>query len=109
MIPFLLERYYIANEVGNIVKIEKISWDQETVDHICNHSVSPEEVEEVLFNDMDLPIIMRGKEGRYLSYGKTNGGRFLFVVWAFKNRKTKIITARNMTKKEKQFYRRRKR
>jgi len=105
----LLERYYIANEVGNIVKIEKISWDQETVDHICNHSVSPEEVEEVLFNDMDLPIIMRGKEGRYLSYGKTNGGRFLFVVWAFKNRKTKIITARNMTKKEKQFYRRRKR
>ena len=109
MIPFLLERYYIANEVGNIVKIEKISWDQETVDHIFNHSVSPEEVEEVLFNDMDLPIIMRGKEGRYLSYGKTNGGRFLFLVWAFKNRKTKIITARNMTKKEKQFYRRKKR
>ena len=81
------------------MKIEKISWDQETVDHIFNYAVSPEEVEEVLFNDMDLPIIMRGKEGRYLSYGKTNGGRFLFVAWAFKNRKTKIITARNMTKK----------
>ena len=109
MVAFLLEKYYIANEITKIVKIEKISWDQETVDHIYNHSVSPEEVEEVLFNDIDLPIIMRGKEGRYFSYGKTNGDRFLFVVWAFNNRKTKIITARDMTKKEKQFYRRRKR
>ena len=83
------------------MKIERISWDQETVDHISNHSVSPEEVEEVLFNDTDLPLIMRGKEGKYLAYGKTNGGRFLLVVWAFRYRKTKIITARDMSKKEK--------
>jgi uncharacterized DUF497 family protein len=90
------------------MKIERISWDQETVDHISNHSVSPEEVEEVLFNDVSSPFIMRGKQDRYLAYGKTNGGRFLLVVWAAKYRKTKIITARDMSKKEKQFYRRRK-
>jgi len=59
------------------MKIERISWDQETVDHISNHSVTPEEVEEVLFSDTDLPLIMRGKEGKYLAYGKTNAGRFL--------------------------------
>ena len=57
------------------MKIERISWDQETADHIFNHSVSPEEVEEVLFNSIDPPLIMRGKQGRYLAYGKTNGGR----------------------------------
>jgi len=90
------------------MKIEKISWDQDTVDHISIHSVSPVEVEEVLFNDIDSPLIMRGKEGRYLAYGKTNGGRLLLVVWASKYKKTKIITARDMTKKEKQFYKRRK-
>jgi len=90
------------------MKIERISWDQETVDHISNDSVSPEEVEEALFNDVSSPFIMRGKQGRYLAYGKTNGGRFLLVVWAAKYRKTKIITARDMSKKEKQFYRRRK-
>jgi len=90
------------------MKIEKISWDQETVDHISNRSVSPEEVEQVLFNNIDVSLIMRGREGRYLAYGKTNGGRFLLVVWIFKNRRTKIITARDMTKKERQFYRRRK-
>jgi len=90
------------------MKIEKISWDQETVDHISNHSVTPEEVEELLFNNVTSPLIMRGKEGKYLAYGKTNGGRFLLVVWAAKYRKTKIITARDMSKNEKQFYKRRK-
>lgn len=91
------------------MKIERISWDEETVDHISEHLVSPQEVEEALFNDTDLPFIMRGKEGKYFAYGKTVGGRFLLVVWAAKYRKTKIITARDMTKKEKQFYRKRKR
>ncbi len=90
------------------MKIEKISWDQETVDHISNHLVSPEEVEELLFNGVDIPLMMRGREGRYLAYGKTQGGRLLFVVWASKYKKTKIITARDMTEKEKRFYKRRK-
>jgi uncharacterized DUF497 family protein len=88
------------------VKIERISWDQETVDHIYNHSVSPEKVEEVLFNDVDPPLLMRGKEGKYIAYGKTHGGRLLFVVWASKYKKTKIITARDMTQREKRFYKR---
>jgi len=91
------------------VKIEIISWDEQTVDHISNHSVSPEEVEEVLFNDADTPLILRGKEGKYLAYGRTREGRLLLVVWASRYRKTKIITARDMTKREKQFYRRAKR
>ena len=86
----------------------KISWDQETVDHISNYLLSPEEVEGVLFNDVDTPLMTRGKEGKYLAYGKTHGGRLLFIVWASKYKKTKIITVRDMTEKEKRFYRRRK-
>ena len=88
------------------MRIENISWDQDTVDHIARHSVTPEEVEEVLFNEIDLPRIMRGKEGKYLAYGRTEDGRLLLVVWAFKNCKTKIITARDLNKKEKQIYKR---
>jgi uncharacterized DUF497 family protein len=91
------------------MKIQNITWDQETVDHIARHAVSPEEVEQVLFNDEDVPIIMRGRENKYLTYGETDSGRFLFIVWVSKYRKTRIVTARNMTKKEKQFYRKRKR
>ncbi len=88
------------------MKIERISWDQETVDHISNHSVSPEDVEEALFNDEDPPLIMRGKEDKYLAYGRTHGGRLLLIVWVSRYRRTKIITARDMTHKERRFYRR---
>jgi uncharacterized DUF497 family protein len=90
------------------MKIEKITWDQDTADHISRHAVSPEEIEEVLFNDSDTPRIMRGKENRYLAYGKTNGGRYLFVVLIIANKKTRIITARDMTDNEKKLYRRKK-
>jgi uncharacterized DUF497 family protein len=90
------------------MKIEKITWDQDTVDHISRHAVSPEEVEEVLFNGSDSPQIMRGKENRYLAYGRTSAGRYLFVVLMIANRKTRIITARDMTDREKKFYRRKK-
>jgi len=89
------------------MKIEKISWDQDSVDHIGKHSVSPEEVEETLFNEDEPPLILRGREGRYLSCGKTGGGRFLLIVLTVHYRKTRIITARDMTEKEKQHYRRR--
>ena len=77
------------------MKIQKISWDQETSDHIYRHAVSPEEVEQVLFIYNHVPVIMRGKEGEYLVYGKTDSDRFLFVVWVSKYRKTNIITARD--------------
>ena len=88
------------------MKIERISWDQETVDHISKHSVTPEEVEQVLFNELDAPLIMGGREGRYLAYGRTNGGRLLFIVWIIRYRRTIIITARDMSNSERQFYKR---
>jgi uncharacterized DUF497 family protein len=52
---------------------------------------------------------MRGRENKYLTYGETDSRRFLFIVWVSKYRKTRIVTARDMTQKEKQFYRKRKR
>jgi hypothetical protein len=38
----------------------------------------------------------RGREGRHLVYGRTDGGRFLFVVVAIRHRRTSVITAREM-------------
>jgi len=62
----------------------------------------------LLFKDSDVPVILRSKKNKYLTYGETDSGRLLFVVWASRHRKTCIVTAREMTKKEKQFYRKRK-
>jgi uncharacterized protein len=89
-----------------MMKIERLLWDEETSDHIAKHSISPEEVEQSLFNEEDVPIIMRGREGKHLAYGRTNRGRFLFVVLAIRHRRTSVITARDMTKAEKQYYKR---
>jgi uncharacterized DUF497 family protein len=100
--------YYIVNRTGTGMKIQRITWDQETADHIAKHAVSPEEVEQVLFNEYDAPVIMRGRENKYLTYGKTDSGRLLFVVWTTTYKKTRVVTAREMTHKEKQFYRKRK-
>jgi uncharacterized DUF497 family protein len=88
------------------LEIKNISWDQDMVDHISRHGVSPEEVEEVLFDEEEPPLILKGRDGKYLAYGKTGGGRYLLIVWVVTYRKTKIITAREMTTKEKQFYKR---
>jgi uncharacterized protein len=90
------------------MKIEKIIWDEETINHIARHRVTPEEVEEIFFNEEDTPVFFKGKEGKYLAYGQTQSGRYLLVVWAIHYKKTGIITARDLTKKEKQLYQRNK-
>lgn len=88
------------------MEIKNISWDQDMVDHISRHEVSPEEVEEALFDEEQPPLVLKGREGKYLAYGKTGGGRYLLIVWVVTYRKTKIITAREMTTKEKKLYKR---
>jgi len=40
----------------------------------------------LIIENPDSPRIMRGKENRYLAYGKTNAGRFLLVVLIIANR-----------------------
>lgn len=90
------------------MKIEMITWDEGSVDHVAKHSVSPEEVEEALFNEEYPPLIMKGRDGRLLAFSKTDGGRFLLIVLAIRYRKTRIVTARDMTEKEKHFLRKKK-
>jgi uncharacterized DUF497 family protein len=88
------------------LEIKIISWDRDMFDHISRHEVSPEEAEEVLFDEENPPLVLKGREGKYLAYGQTGGGRYLMIVWVVTYRKTKIITAREMTTKEKQFFKR---
>jgi hypothetical protein len=78
-------------------------WDDENVAHIGRHQVSPDEVEEALTGS---PVILRGPDGRYLVYGRTAAGRLLFAVYVQRPEgRIRILTAREMTEKEKRFYR----
>ncbi len=90
------------------MKIYELLWNSDRIDHIAQHNVTPNEVEEVCLSRQ--PFIQRSKsQGEnpvYYVLGQTNEGRYLFcVIVRFPNGKGFPVTARNMTDKEKRRYR----
>lgn len=80
-------------------------WSQEVVDKIWQkHHVSPEEVEEAIYDDK--PICHKGAANSYCVYGQAMSGRYLFIVVRKKDKgaRYKVITARDMQDKEKRYY-----
>jgi len=80
---------------GNINK----NWDKHRVHHL--------ECEEVFFNE---PIITKAEkrgvpqEERTSLLGVTNEGRGLFVVFIIRRERIRVISARDMNKKERRIY-----
>jgi len=82
-------------------------WDEKNESHIAEHGVSVVEVEEVIL--FHKPFYQKGREGKYIAYGISEEGRYLFIVFVIKSSgKIRVITARNMALKEKYYYRKRK-
>jgi uncharacterized DUF497 family protein len=80
-------------------------WDRGNVDHILRHNVVPDEVEEACINK---PHVRKTVDKRYLVYGVTDRGRYLFIVGINKGKGIfRTITARDMTEREKALYKRR--
>ncbi|MBA2124487.1 hypothetical protein B9J78_06125 [bacterium Unc6] len=83
-------------------------WDKGNIDkNLIKHKVTNRETEEVFKND---PKFIFGdekhsqKEKRYGLYGKTKTERLLFVVFTITKDKVRVISARNMSKKERRVY-----
>lgn len=81
-------------DAGNLLK----SWEK--------HRVTSEEAEEIFFND---PVIRSDpahsqEEERYLAYGVTNGGRFLTVVYTMREDRIRVISARSMSRREREVF-----
>lgn len=71
------------------------------------HGVSTGESEQVFFNEP--LIILNDKkhsqiEQRFAAFGITNTGRMLMIVYTIRNSRIRIISARDMNKKERVFY-----
>jgi uncharacterized DUF497 family protein len=92
------------------VKIKSLIWLPEVIEKLeAKHSVTVGEVEEVFELG---PVYRRGPRGRrrgehlYMAYGQTEAGRYLFIVFIYKlNRRALILSARDMTDKERRLYR----
>jgi len=88
------------------MKIHQLIWSEERVDHIAEHNVHPEEVEQVCFGKcLALRARATGVNSVYYVLGQTDSGRYLFcVIIQFPDGIGYPVTARTMTKKEQQRF-----
>lgn len=88
-------------------RITGFIWPDWVVEKIVvKHGVEPEEVEveEAFFNP---PYkVRRSTSGKYLLYGRSEAGRYLFIVFAWEGTAVRIITARDMTPAERRYFER---
>ena len=89
-------------------KVVAFEWDKGNIDkNLKKHSVSNQEAEEVFFNK---PIVFSEDkkhsttERRYMLWGKTNTKRKLTIFFTIRNNKIRVISARDMHKKERGEY-----
>ena len=91
------------------MKITECLWIDKFVDKIISiHNVYPDEVEEVLSKR---PFILKLEKGNvkgedlYVAFGNTNAGRHLTILFVKKkNSRALVISARDMSKKERKRY-----
>jgi uncharacterized DUF497 family protein len=83
-------------------------WDEGNSDkNWRRHRVTRGEAEQVFFN---IPLIVAsdprhsGKEIRYFALGRTNDGRHLMIVFTHRADLLRVISARPMSRRERQVY-----
>ena len=70
------------------------------------HKVTNEECEEAFFDPRKRLIeetFHSGKERRYLLVGRTFRGRALFIVFVLREKSVRVISARDLNKKERKL------
>jgi len=78
-------------------------WDKGNKDkNWLKHRVSNQEGEEAFFDENKK--ITKDLEKRYILLGKTKKNRLLFIVFTIRNKKIRVISARDINKKEVYLY-----
>lgn len=88
--------------------IEGFDWDDGNSDkNWARHEVSQAEAEQVFLNR---PLIVAAdsvhsrEEARLFALGRTDGGRFLMVVFTLRRPLLRVISARPMSRRERKVY-----
>ncbi len=83
-------------------------WDEGNIDkNLLKHQVQNWECEQIFFNE---PLIMLDdpkhslSEKRWAAFGQTNAGRLLTIIFTKREKLLRVISARDMNRKEKKFY-----
>ena len=85
----------------------EFQWDKGNIGKSIKHKVKDKETEESFF-DRNHKIfkdkLHSGGEERFRIVGKTKKGRLLFIVFTMRGKKIRIISARDINKKEVYLY-----
>jgi uncharacterized DUF497 family protein len=82
--------------------ILELLWDDWNVEHIARHHVTPEEVENLCFNQY---WELNAGGGKRALYGQTSGGRYLLVIGVHRGGGLFYpISARDMARTERRRY-----
>jgi len=83
-------------------------WDKGNIDkNWKKHQISNRECEEVFFDKKKKVYkdkLHSNGEERFILIGKTKGKRLLYAVFTARRKKIRIISARNINKKERGLY-----
>ena len=99
---------YILVMQSGFSQLDGFEWDEGNREkNRLKHKVSNGECEEAFFNQ---PLIILDdhkhseEEQRYAAYGVTNEGRRLMVYFTVRETRYRVISARDMHRKDRQFY-----
>ena len=87
--------------------VQGFEWDEgNSGKNEKKHGVTDREAEEIFFNR---PLLIArsargGGEVRYAALGKTLGSRLLTVIFTLRSKRIRVISARPMSRKERETY-----
>jgi uncharacterized DUF497 family protein len=97
--------------MGGFEKItSRVGFDWDEVNRAKSwekHGVTAPESEQIFFNK---PLVLGSdekhcpKEARFYALGQTDTGRLLFVVFMIRNNLIRVVSARDMSRKERRVY-----
>ena len=95
-------------ETVSLPEFQGFDWDQSNVEkNWVTHQVTPQETEQTFFNR---PLIVADDtkhsrtETRFYVLGQTDEHRPLFIAFTVRKRRIRVISARDMNRKERKVY-----
>jgi uncharacterized protein len=95
-------------DINKLLKATGFEWDDGNIDkNWISHGVSPSECEQMFFNQ---PLVVADddihseQEDRFYALGRTDANRLLFTVFTVRDDMVRIISARDMSAKERKVY-----
>lgn len=89
------------------LEFDGFDWNEGNRDKNLKHSVQNWECEQIYFNK---PLVILDNpthsitEDRFAAFGRTDSGRLLVIIYTMRGTKIRVISARDMNKKERKFY-----